>query len=52
MVDFSEIFEEEDSIELSERDQLKLAEMLLSQPKINAAMAATIQRQLEQMGVS
>jgi uncharacterized protein (DUF1778 family) len=45
----SDVFEEENKIELSARDQMRLAEMLIRPPRINISLAAAIQEQLEQM---
>ena len=44
-----ETFLEHERIELSQRDQIKLAEMLVRPPKINAAMSRAIQTRLEHM---
>jgi len=40
---------ENERIELSERDQIRLAEMLLRPPKINEAMVKAMRKQFENM---
>jgi len=45
----AETFLENERIELSLRDQVKLAEMLLSPPKVNEAMWKAMRKRLEKM---
>ena len=45
----SDVFEEEEKIQLSERDSLLLAEMLARPPKINERMIKAISEELDQM---
>jgi uncharacterized protein (DUF1778 family) len=45
-----EIFETENRIELSERDQFQLAELLLNPPELPEIMKNALKQQMEQMG--
>ena len=45
----AETFLENERIELSQRDQIKLAEMLSNPPKVNGAMWEAMRKRLEKM---
>jgi uncharacterized protein (DUF1778 family) len=45
----NDVFEEEEKIQLSERDSILLSEMLARPPKINERLSKAISEELEQM---
>ena len=45
----AEVFAEHEKIELSQRDQVQVAEMLLRPPRFNASLQKAIRKRLEHM---